>query len=409
MLFDSNRTKDKFGRLTVTNCILTGEDVANYYGYEVPDFKKHGLEPNKIYAVLRPKNEIKKADFSNTPLFSKHLDYSVEDFQNKFCIGTVGETEFIDNQTIGTIVFWTKAGIRDLEQGKRFLSCGYLYTAVIEKGTHNGAPYDIKMTEIYANHVALVNDPRYKAAIVADENSIRKETKMKFFWQNSKEVMDGRLTLDEALDAYKSILTNDKMSEDEKSEAMAKVKSKAKRVGNTVDDEDMDDESTMDKAAKDKMGKDKAAKDKMGKDKEMKDKDKDKEMKDKDKDSKDKDCMGAKDASIDIEVLIQKKAEELMTKFRQESLAMDSALGEYERVCGKPNRLAFDSAEKVLDTILSNNKKTFGNKTLAQKQAMVEVLPSVKNYERNNVTIDSNSVAKISIPAGFKSYLERRN
>lgn len=388
MQFDSNRTKDEFGYLTVTNCVLTGEDVANYYGCEVPNYQKHNVDPKKIYRVYRPRDEIEDSDFSNKPLLSQHMDFSAEDYKNKFIVGTIGESRDEAGEKLATVVFWKKEAIDELEKGtKKHLSCGYLYEPVIESGVHNGNPYDIRMTKIKANHVAMVNDPRYKKATVADENSIKEETKMKFFWQKDKEV-DGLLTLDEAFDAHKAILANDKMSEDEKAEAIKKVKSKAKRVkgevedSKKVEDEDMEDDPVMDKKAMDKKAMDKKV--------------------------KDKDYMSKDSNSVDVAVLAERIADEKIRKFKEESMAFDAALSQYERVCGKVNRMAFDSTESVLDTILTNSKRNFAGKTLAQKQAMVEVLESAKSYTSPKVTLDSNSTSAAFIPASIKSFFEKR-
>lgn len=393
MQFDSNRTKDEFGYLTVKNCILTGEDVANYWGYEIPDYQKHNLDPKKVYKVFRPKDEIEDSDFSNKPLLSQHMDFSAEDYKSKFVVGTVGENRDEGSEKLATLTFWKKEAIDDLERGtKKHLSCGYLYKPVVEKGVYKDTPYDVRMTKIRANHVAMVNDPRYKPATVADENTVilQKETKMKFFWQKDKEV-DGSLTLDEAFDAHRAILTNDKMSEDEKAEAVEKVKSKAKRVKGEVEDsekvkgkdkkkvedEEEDAEPTMDKKVMDKKSMDKA-------------------------------CATKDSNSVDIAALAEKIADEKIRKFKQESMAFDSALGEYERVCGKANRMAFDSAEAVLDTILKNSNRQFKGKSFEQKQAMVEVLDSVKSYVSPKVTLDSNTVSTAFIPASIKSFLNSR-
>lgn len=391
MQFDSNRKKDEFGYLTVTNCILTGEDVANYWGYEVPNYQKHKLDPKKIYRVYRPREEIEDSDFSNKPLLSQHMDFSAKDYKEKFVVGTIGESRDEASEKLATVTFWKQDAIDELEKGnKKHLSCGYLYEPVIESGIFNGMPYDVKMTKIRANHVAMVNDPRYKPATVADENSVKKEVKMKFFWQKDKEV-DGLLTLDEAFEAHKAILTNDKMSEDEKAEAIEKVKSKAKRVKGEVEDYD---------SVKDK----KKVKDK----KEVKDEDIDDEPAMDGK--KGKDCMPTKDSnSVDVVALAKEIAAEQIRKFKEESMAFDAALAEYERVCGKANRMAFDSAESVLDTILKNSNKNATGKSFAQKQAMVEMLDSTKSYVSPKVTLDSNSAPKAFIPASIKSILEKRN
>jgi len=76
---DSNRTEQPFNYLTVENCVLTGADVAKYFGFEVPNFKNLGLDPTKIYSVYRPQQEIRNSNFNLKPLLSRHIDFSADD------------------------------------------------------------------------------------------------------------------------------------------------------------------------------------------------------------------------------------------------------------------------------------------------------------------------------------------
>ena len=221
LVTDSNRTEDDYKYLTVENCVLTGEDVAKYWGREVPDYQVHGLQADKIYYVYRPIQEIKECNFSNKPLLSQHMDFSATDYKSKFIAGTIGATEIVADELKGTVVFWDKKAIDQLDRGLKYLSCGYTYTPKIQSGIHNGQKYDIVMTDIIANHVAMVDNPRYKPAVVADHalNSnylIEGIKKMKFLKAFKKLVMDSEtMSFDEGIETVKSIMANDELSKEE--------------------------------------------------------------------------------------------------------------------------------------------------------------------------------------------------
>lgn len=412
LIEDSNRTLDEeFGYLTVENCVLTGNDVAAYYGKEVPNFKALGLEPEKIYWVYRPEKEIKNSDFTNKPLLSQHADFSAEDYKHKLISGTVGETFMEGEQKKGTVVFWDKKAIDELEKGKKYLSCGYLYTPVLEKGFYKNTRYDIKMTNIIANHVAMVDNPRYKAALVADEDSQnpQKGKVSMFFTKKKNNEQNKTYTFDEAIEDIKKILVSDE-EESKKEKAVSEVKKKVENM------------------SKDKMSKDK----KMGKDKKEKEGEEDlaedegeeegeygegaaedEELMSTEQKKNNAQTTGGKkmtgDSAINIQKLVTDAVAKEMETFHKKTIAFDSAIKEYERTCGRVNKLAFDSAEKVLNTILKNHGKNVENKSFEQMQAMVEMLPDTKNSMfKQTITMDSNSTAnKNHTPDNILKFLKR--
>ena len=235
---DSNRTEDAYNYLTVDNCVLTGEDVAKYWGREIPQYETHGLDANKIYYVYRPIEEIKDSNFSNKPLLSQHIDFSATDYKSKFIAGTVGATEIVKDELKGTVVFWNKKAIDQLNRGLKYLSCGYTYTPKLQTGIHNGQKYDVIMTNIIANHVAMVDNPRYKSAIVADKvfnvnYLIEGIKKMNFLKSFKNLVMDSeKMSFDEGIETVKSIMANDELSKEEKEEAIEALKKKVTEAKN---------------------------------------------------------------------------------------------------------------------------------------------------------------------------------
>ena len=58
---ESARTIDDNGFLHVTGCNITKEQVAPYFGREIPNWQRLGLNPDSIYKLYRPAAELKKA------------------------------------------------------------------------------------------------------------------------------------------------------------------------------------------------------------------------------------------------------------------------------------------------------------------------------------------------------------
>ena len=79
-IFGSNRSKDSNGYLRCEDCNITKTNVAPYLGKEIPNYKSFGLDEGKIYYVLRPESELKKAasTFNNLPLTRKHIEVDVD-------------------------------------------------------------------------------------------------------------------------------------------------------------------------------------------------------------------------------------------------------------------------------------------------------------------------------------------
>lgn len=387
---DSNRSVDEFGYMTVENCVLTGEDVAMYWGYEIPNYKSMGLDEKKAYAVYRPREEIKKSDFSNVPLLSKHADFSAEDYKYKLIVGTIGETKTINNEEKGTVVFWSKNAQTELEKGLKFLSCGYLYDPVLESGTHNGKPYQIKMTNIIANHVAMVDNPRYKRAIVADQQTTERGNM--FFTKKKKLAKDEEFNFEDGMSQLYDCMTGD-ASPEEKEKAFGEMKEKIK--------EHLSDTKKLEPAAEDEK---------------LAEPGKVKDEKEVELENKEEKKDGVEDAKkmigdADIKKLVADAVSVEIQKYKRQSMAFDSAITQYERVCGKANKDAFKSAEQVLETILKNNKVTFDGKSFEQKEAMVEMLPTIKSFQQSHQTKivnDNSSVKTKIIPQNVLNYLKER-
>ena len=80
---ESVRERDKNGFLNVRTSRLTRDQVAPYYGKEIPNFGDLGLDPDRIYYGWRNPDELQKAleTFNGKPLLIRH-QFASADRQN---------------------------------------------------------------------------------------------------------------------------------------------------------------------------------------------------------------------------------------------------------------------------------------------------------------------------------------
>lgn len=187
MIFDSSVLPSKreidpvngFLRVEMSN--ITKAQVRNYLGREIPSYKEFNLDPNKIYNVLCPKEELEKAakTFDNLPLTREHIEVDVDDVPKEKIVGSLGDHATVDGKYLkNNLIIYDKKDIDLVMSGKKKeLSCGYRYTPVRESGEYEGQHYDFKMTDIVGNHVALVKQGRAgRDVMVADTSKGLLET-----------------------------------------------------------------------------------------------------------------------------------------------------------------------------------------------------------------------------------------
>jgi uncharacterized protein len=166
------RTFDVDGRLHVDGAVISRATVDPYLGAEIPDFESLRLDPRRVYQLLRDPDELRKAagTFNGVPLLAEHVPMSADDHRPDLVVGSTGtQARFDDPYLVNDLVVWARGAIDGIEDGScKDLSAGYRYTPVMEPGTFEGARYDGRMTDIRANHVALVSAGRVGARIAAD-------------------------------------------------------------------------------------------------------------------------------------------------------------------------------------------------------------------------------------------------
>ena len=180
LVFDTNRfgTKreiDDNGYLRVSSCNITKSQIRPYYGREIPGWRDFELDPDTIYNVYCPEEELKKAleSFNNLPLTREHIEVDVENVPKDKIVGSLGDrAEYKRPYVKNSLIVYDKKDIDWILSGKKKeLSCGYRYTPVRQSGEFDDKHYDFVMTDIIGNHVALVREGRAgHDVMVADES-----------------------------------------------------------------------------------------------------------------------------------------------------------------------------------------------------------------------------------------------
>ncbi|WP_308030333.1 DUF2213 domain-containing protein [Neisseria lactamica] len=169
----SLRSYDQDGRLHVESSNISKATVNPYYGGEIPNYRQLGLEPKKVYYLLRDPEELEKAapTFNNLPLLNKHIPVSADEPQKEVIAGTTGsDTVFEDGYLKCSLAVWDAEAIAGIESGEQVeLSSAYHYTADMTAGEFEGRHYDGVMRDIVGNHVALVDVGRAGRDVVVSD------------------------------------------------------------------------------------------------------------------------------------------------------------------------------------------------------------------------------------------------
>lgn len=175
----SARHIDENGYLHVSGNALTRDQVAPYYGAELPPHE--GIEPDRIYYAYRPGEELRKSldTYNGVPLLIQHEFDSADEPLKELRVGSIGTNAAWDEPFLrNDLTVWDKGAIEKIMDGSlRELSCGYTFEPEWKPGkTSGGVEYDLVMRNIKCNHVALVQRGRATGCQVADE-SLPIETK----------------------------------------------------------------------------------------------------------------------------------------------------------------------------------------------------------------------------------------
>jgi hypothetical protein len=254
----SMRSYDEDGRMHVETSNISKATVNPYYGSEIPNHQQLGLEPKKVYYLLRDPEELEKAvqTFNNLPLLSKHIPVSADEPQKDVIVGTTGsDAKFEDGYLKCSLAVWDSEAIAGIESGEQMeLSSAYRYTADMTPGEFNGMHYDGVMRDIVGNHVALVDVGRAgRDVVVSDADPFHERNVMKLKAGAKARIQaavqpllaqDAELSPDELLQVIGSLTNEVQTAEDDGEELPPED---AEEVGTdedeTAEDEDMESKS----------------------------------------------------------------------------------------------------------------------------------------------------------------------
>ena len=168
------RHKDSNGHLIVDRTCITKAAINPYRGQEIPNWQALGLDPNKVYMLLRCPTELQRAlpTFQGLQLLERHTPVSSEEPEKDSTVGSIGTVVEMDGDNVYSSLRVYDQNAIDLIESEKLnqLSAGYAYTADMTGGEWNGEHYDGVMRNIHGNHVALVERGRIgEDAIIADE------------------------------------------------------------------------------------------------------------------------------------------------------------------------------------------------------------------------------------------------
>lgn len=413
---DSVRHYDENGFLHVDVCNITKEQVAPYYGREIPGWQKLGLVPDKIYYGYRPFEEIEKAaeTFNNLPLLSEHVEDGADKKNQHLRVGSLGTNAKAQEPYLtNSLAVYDEKSIKSIESGeKKELSSAYRYDPVFKPGFFDGQKYDFRMENIRGNHVALVKEGRAGSdVVVADSNSITKgekmSTKLKKFISklSSKKDMAMDEDLEEALkeairEEVKEIVPETKVEEtitedadgtdkrkliDEiggilkgkvDEELWRTIIGKAEKLAYTDSTRSADDEDPV--AAKDKCASDADFAEGVKYGEEM-------EKKERKKLDREHESEGAKAAMDAASIRLS-----IMNEFKQKN----EAAANVRSLIGAVDPMAFDSAEDIYGKALELNGYNIKDYSRASYRGMVEVLKKTKS-EKSGMSFDSASTSGV--------------
>jgi hypothetical protein len=176
------RSVNGFGQMFVEVSNISKAGVNPYRGNEIPRHAELGLDPDKVYRLLRCPAELAKAvdTFNGLPLLDRHVPVTAEKPSQDRIVGSLGTDATFDEPFLrNSLAVWTAGAIAGIKTKQlRELSCAYSYEADMTPGVYEGVAYDGIMRNIRGNHVALVEVGRAGPECVVGDSKLLEKPKM---------------------------------------------------------------------------------------------------------------------------------------------------------------------------------------------------------------------------------------
>ena len=140
---------------------LSAEGVYLYSGKMIglPD-----LDPNKLYPVYRPAEELEKAadSFNNVPFIIGHemIGKDATPYDQRPASGVLTNVKYKAGKLYGDLKIWTEKMKDKILSGVKELSLGYKSVYERSRGVFKGQTYDFIQRNLRGNHLALVKNGR---------------------------------------------------------------------------------------------------------------------------------------------------------------------------------------------------------------------------------------------------------
>lgn len=126
---------------------------------------KYVLPDGSVQRQLRHPDDVFDSESINSLIglpFTNNHPKSLLDNKNakNLTVGFVMDIDKDGQYVNGKVKVIDAETIKDIQNGKLEVSCGYSADTIDEKGTFNGEQYDVRQTNIRYNHVSLVNKGR---------------------------------------------------------------------------------------------------------------------------------------------------------------------------------------------------------------------------------------------------------
>ncbi len=167
----SARVYDKDGHLHIPQNIISKAEISDYLGKEIPRSKELGLDPARVYKLLRDPKELENGtkSFDGKPLIFRHIPVNADDHPYDEVVGAIANPTYDHPHLKADLHFWPSKAIDAIESGRlKSLSGGYSYDPDMTPGTYQGERYDGVMRNIHGNHLAMVPEGRIREAVAAD-------------------------------------------------------------------------------------------------------------------------------------------------------------------------------------------------------------------------------------------------